>query len=256
MSELNTSDPDRPDNYQPLATSNLSSDLTCREVRFDAAVAPEQLVHVAYGQIREMRAAAGFRFAMFLHDGAHGRVLTFWESRETLDAFDARIRALPLPDLRFEFEHDEVSTDNPWPDQVIARRTGQVSAFMNGAAVPVAGRDVVVWSPPSALRLVEISGLTDHDRLLTWWTSIVAPANPNAIQRIPGFQFFISIDWGAGTLAGFMAFRTDHDLNGYLDSALRQDYALGMSDALGTAGMTSYSGSLLAWVLRDFDACR
>lgn len=228
-------------------------------MRFDAAVAPEQLVQVAYGHIHEMRAAAGFRFAMFLHDGTHGRVLTFWESVDTLDAFDVRIRALPISDPRFEFDEDGDAASaslNPWPNQVIGRRTGAVSAFMNGPAVPVSGRDVVVWSPPSALRLVEIDGLADHARLLCWWTSIVAPDNPGAIQRLPGFQFFISIDWGNGALSGFLAFRAADDLNRYLQSPLHQQHIREMRDALGVARMDAHCGHLLAWVLRDFAAVR
>lgn len=242
---------------QPLAAYRAAGGFFCRETIFDATVTAEDVIASARHAMGIARRANGFRLMLFLHDGTAIRALAFWETLGHLTRFDGVISKFfhtIVPDSPDAFYRDL------WTTGVAQSRVGEVAGLLIGPSVPVPKRDIVIWEPPAAARIVEMAGIRDITPLRAWAVSITDLSHPLAIQRSPGFQMIVMIDFGDGDCAGYVVFRTPQDLDTYQQSERLGEYNRRLTSVIDLSDPNvrahTSEGTIHAWFVRDFSAPR
>ena len=242
--------------YQPLAAYRAASGFFCRETTFAPPVTVDEVLTSAQRAMNLARSAIGFRLMLFLHDGTSVRALAFWETLEHLARYDATLAV-----IREESEPGSTIAPflNLWTSGVEHRRVGEVAGFLSGPSVPVSEHDMVFWRPPGAVRIIEISGLQDIAPLRAWVDRITDIRHSLAIQRSPGLQFLVTVDYGEGNVAGYLGFRSCEELENYRVSQRRVELNEQLSEIVEhapAARLKWVDGTLHAWFVRDFSAPR
>lgn len=240
------------DRYQPLASYGPAEDLASRETFFHPEVSIDRLRESSRDISGLTHAWPGFQLVFIMHDGHQGRALSLWRNQQTLENYIARHQ---------ESVNDYVAAlepDNPWVAGVESWRTGTVDIHLVDASMPVTQGDLVVWSPPGAVRINEIRNLQDLDTLRDWWPMIATPAAPRSLVEVNGFQFFTAIRYPDNVYVTFLGFRSRNDLDAYVDSELHtlHDGPFGSADFRAELDIVTHTGRLLAWFQRKIGTTR
>ena len=234
------------DGYTPLAGYGPVTDLAIRETLFTPDVTAERLLH-ASRDFTSSRSWPGFQVVLLMHDGQHARALSFWNNRRVLDNFIERHEAT---NRQYIAAQDQ---DNPWVSSIESRKIGESDIHLVDASMPALDGEVVIWSPPGAVRICEIETMPEIQTLREWWPMIASPGVPDSLVEVAGFQFFSAVQYADDRYTTYLGFRSRSALDTYLQSDLHaaHDGPFASQDFRSQLNITIHTGRLIAWFQRQ-----
>lgn len=233
------------DSYTPLAGYGPEIDLAIRETLFAPDVTAERLLNSSR-DTTSSRSWPGFRFLLLMHDGHQARALSFWNNRRVLNNFIERHEAANREYIATQ------DTNNPWVASIESRKVGESDMHLVDASMPALDGEVVIWSPPGAVRICEIENTSDISTLREWWPMIASPRVPDSLVEVAGFQFFSAIQYPDNCYTTYLGFKSQSALDDYLASDLHaaHDGPFASPEFRRQVKVTAHTGQLIAWFQR------
>lgn len=233
--------------YQPLATYGASSGACVQEARFRPGPSDEALIEAGRLGATYIRPADGFQSLLYMHDGRAARVLAFWRDMLTLRKFHTDTR----PKLN-EYEQQHWP-ESPWQTHLLELRDGTAAPHLIGPRMTVDANDMVVWSPPAAVLIRDMTNVQDIQPIARIWNESAPSSCPSALLDQPGFMFFSACDFGAAGATAYIGFHTPEDLEAYAASPFYDEYRQRLDALLDAQQAPSQisRGRLLSWFIKQ-----
>ncbi len=233
--------------YQPLASYGASGGVHVQEARFAPGPSDAALVAAARLGATYIRPADGFQSLIYMHDGEAGRVLSFWRDKVTLQRFHEEVR----PKLNaHEKQH---WPESPWHTHLLNIDDGVATPHLMSPRMTVDTNDIVVWDPPAALLVCDISGAQDPQPLVEWWSQ-AAPTRGHSIWRDHrGFMFFSACDFDGQRISVYAGFQSSDTLDAFMSTPFCREWnerTATLLDAQQAQHHTS-QGRLLSWFIKQ-----
>lgn len=214
------------DDYQPLAAYGAQSNITIQEARFKPGVSDDALVRAGRIGARFIRPTDGFRSLIYIHDGQRARVLSNWRDEAAIQRYHSTVKPKMM---EYEATH---WPESPWQTELAGMRTGTATPYLVSPRMTVSHHDIVVWDPPAAVLIHDLSNIRDSAPLLALWTGIAPETGRSPLLDHQGFMFFSACDFGGGDFSVYLGFQSDAQLERFLASPFYAGYERALGEIL------------------------
>lgn len=219
--------------YQPLAAYGAQSGIAIQEARFKPGVSDDALVRAGQLGARFIRPSNGFRSLIYMHDGQAARVLSYWRDEAAIQRYHHTVK----PELvAYEAAH---WPESPWQTHVAGLRDGTATPYLVSPRMTVTHHDIVVWEPPAAVLVRDLSGIQDAATLLALWTAAAPESGRSPLLDHQGFMFFSACDFGGGEFSTYLGFQRAEQLDAFLSSAFYAEYDSAVTAIVESQGAAS-----------------
>jgi hypothetical protein len=233
--------------YQPLASYGASSGVHVQEARFAPGAHDADLIEAARLGARYIRPADGFQSLIYMDDGRAGRVLAFWRDGHTMRRFHEEVRP------RLNAYEEQHWPQSPWHTHLLDISDGTATPHLIGPRMTIDNNDIVVWNPPAALLVCDITGVRDPRPLVDWWSQAAPSSGRSTWRDQPGFMFFSACDFDVQRISVYAGFQSRDNLDAFMSTPFYNEWHDGTRALLDSQRAThnTTQGRLLTWFIKE-----